>query len=68
MKHLIWYSSNLQKYNHGTEIDLRVNESLSGEKMDVLYEMDESEIRLVRKIVDQLNAARKEKAFAYQMI
>ncbi len=35
--------------------------------MEVLYEMEESEERLVRKIVSQLNNARLEKARSYQV-
>ncbi|VXD17522.1 hypothetical protein [Marinoscillum sp. 108] len=67
MKHLIWYSSKTENYNHGSSIDLKISESLMGEKMEVLYEMEESEERLVRKIVSQLNNARLEKARNYQV-
>lgn len=68
MKYLIWYSSKSENYNHGTLMDLKVNESLLGEKMEVLYEMDESELRLVRRIVAQLNNARLETSRTYQYV
>ena len=61
MKHLIWYNSQDGSYNHGSEMDLNINESLIGVQMEVLYEMSDSEERLVHKIVAQLNSARTEK-------
>jgi len=67
MKYLIWYSSKSETYNHGSEMDLHVNESLIGERMEVLYEMEESELHLVKRIVGQLNNARKEKV-GYQRV
>ena len=60
MKYLIWYSSKSGCYNHGSEMDYKVNASLTGEELEVLYELDESEIGLVQKIVAQLNNARNE--------
>ncbi len=60
MKYLIWYSSKSGSYNHGSEMDFKVNESLAGEDLEVLYELEESQLGLVQKIVDQLNNARKE--------
>lgn len=60
MNYLIWYNPILGNYNHGTEMDLHVHRSLTGEDMTILYELEESEIFLVKKIVAQLNAARKE--------
>lgn len=60
MKYLIWYSSQSGNYNHGSEMDHKVNESLTGESLEVLYELEESEIGLVKKIVSQLNNARNE--------
>ena len=44
MKYLIWYSSKSGCYNHGSEMDYKVNASLTGEELEVLYELDESEI------------------------
>ncbi len=41
-------------------MDHKVNESLTGESLEVLYELEESEIGLVKKIVSQLNNARNE--------
>lgn len=60
MKHYIWYSSKTGYYNHGSEMDYNVNCALTGEELTVLYDMEESEIGLIRKIVSQLNAARVE--------
>ncbi|WP_421873969.1 hypothetical protein [Marinoscillum sp.] len=60
MKYLIWYSPNSGAYNHGSEMDHKVNESLTGESLEVLYELEESEMVLVKKIVAQLNNARNE--------
>ncbi|MFY0607955.1 MAG: hypothetical protein JXR10_14650 [Cyclobacteriaceae bacterium] len=65
MKQLIWYNSQNGTYNHGSEMDLNINESLLGVRMEVLYEMNESEERLVKKIVAQLNSARTEKSRSY---
>ncbi|WP_258099542.1 hypothetical protein [Marinoscillum pacificum] len=65
MKYLIWYSSKSGCYNHGSEMDYKVNASLTGESLEVLYELDESEIGLVQKIVAQLNNARNESPGRY---
>jgi hypothetical protein len=67
MKYFIWYNSQSESYGHGTEMDLHVNESLVGASMEVLYEMDESEIHLVRKIATQLNNARRERAVTFKV-
>ncbi len=67
MKYLIWYNSKTEAYHHGTEMDLNVNESLLGVLMDVLYEIEESELHLVRKIVAQLNNARQERAVTFKV-
>lgn len=67
MTHLIWYDSKTECYNHGSETDLKINESLTGEDMEVLYEMEESEIYLMGKIVAQLNNARREKLMTNQV-
>ncbi len=66
MKHLIWYNAENGIYNHGSEIDLNINESLTGVKMELLYEMEETEARLMKKIVAQLNSARTEQSGRHQ--
>lgn len=60
MKNLIWYSPRLGRYNYGTEMDYNINRSLTGEDLTVLYELDDSELRVIKKIVDQLNTAREQ--------
>lgn len=65
MKYLIWYTPSSETYNHGTETDLKINESLIGEEMEVLYTLEESEMSLVKKIVNQLNSARQESVKRY---
>ena len=60
MNYLIWYNPKNGNYVHGTEMDFHVHQSLTGEEMTILYELEESEIFLVKKIVAQLNAARSE--------
>ncbi|MFT4833751.1 MAG: hypothetical protein ACJAVY_000052 [Marinoscillum sp.] len=66
MKQLIWYNPQNGIYSHGSEMDLKINESLIGTTMEVLYEMGESEISLMKKIVVQLNSARTETAIHFQ--
>lgn len=68
MKYLIWYSTKSESYNHGSEMDHKVNESLTGESLEVLYELEESEMSLVKKIVTQLNAARVESTDKYSRV
>ena len=60
MNYLIWYNPRTGNYNHGSMTDFEVNQSLVGEELTVLYEMEETEMFLIRKIVDQLNHAREE--------
>lgn len=60
MNYLIWYNPKTGYYDHGTEADLSVNQSLAGEELAVLYEMEETEVSLVKKIAAQLNNARQE--------
>lgn len=60
MNYLIWHSAHIGTYNYGTHADLAVEQSLSGETLTILYEMDPSELFLIKKIVRQLNAARVE--------
>ncbi|MEQ8470009.1 MAG: hypothetical protein RIC35_02420 [Marinoscillum sp.] len=68
MKYLIWYSTKSENYNHGSEMDHKVNESLTGESLEVLYELEESEMGLVKKIVTQLNTARSEASGKYARV
>lgn len=67
MKYYIWYSTKSKSYNYGNEMDHKVYASLTGEDLDALYEMDESELPIVRKIVNQLNNARNEGSRHYQL-
>lgn len=60
MNYLIWHNAKHGTYNYGTEMDLNIHESFSGDQYTVLYEMDDSELFLIKKIVSQLNAARIE--------
>lgn len=60
MEQLIWYSAKTGRYTFGSEMDLKVAESLTGEDMEVLYEMTDAEMPLIKKIVNQLNNARVE--------
>lgn len=60
MSYFIWYSEKNGIYDHGTEMDFDVQESITGENLTILYELEESELFLVKKIVTQLNAARVE--------
>lgn len=60
MNYLIWYNPKNGNYTHGTEMDFHVHQSLTGAEMTILYELEESETFLVKKIVGQLNAARSE--------
>lgn len=60
MSYFIWYSEINGIYDHGTEMDIHVQESLTGENLIRLYELEESELFLVKKIVAQLNVARVE--------
>ncbi|REE00474.1 hypothetical protein [Marinoscillum furvescens] len=60
MEQLIWYSAQTGQYTFGSEMDLKVAESLTGEEMEVLYEMTDAEMPIIKKIVNQLNTARVE--------
>lgn len=60
MQYLIWYNPNTGHYNHGSKMDFNVNQSLTGDKITILYELEETEMFLVKKIVAQLNNARQE--------
>lgn len=60
MNYYIWYTPKNGTYNHGTEVDYNVQCSLVGEELTVLYEFEESEAFLIKKIVGQLNTAREE--------
>lgn len=60
MIYIIWHSAKNGVYNYGTEADLQIHEALTGENFTILYEMEASQLFLVKKIVSQLNYARKE--------
>lgn len=68
MKYLIWYCPSSETYSHGTEMDLKINESLLGESLEVLYTLEEDQMFLVKKIVTQLNAARQEASGKYEKV
>ena len=66
MKYVIWYNPQSSHYDHGTEADFNVHKSLTGLDLTVLYELDHTEVRLVKKIATQLNTARQEQSVKYE--
>lgn len=57
----IWYNPDIDAYQKGTmsTYDKLVNESLNGDRFDILYEFSDTSEKLIHKILNSLNAVRE---------
>lgn len=58
---IIWYNPDLDCYQKGSQLEFEVCRAQSNDpdRYDVLYEFNDTTLRLVDKILDSLNAVRE---------